>query len=281
MQWLERQFVFCSITHRNAQCDALLTRLQRAENQLEALAKQARGGKGIPKDTITVEQVKQKAEAILKKQRVNALIDLQCQENSQERVVRQYRDKPAHTLQCSWVEFSFSRNEHALSCALREAGWRFYVSNAPPERLSLLDAITLYRLQPRIERCFGRLKGHPLSLTPIYLQRDDHIKGLIRLLTLALQVICPMEFIARETLAEKKETIAGLYAGSPTRSTPTPTAEAMLKAMENIDLSIIQIGDETIYRMSALSLTQRRILDLLGIDESVYLSLAAQSDIPP
>ena len=38
-----------------------------------------------------------------------------------------------------------------------------------------------------IERGFGRLKGKPLSLSPMYLQRDDHATGLVRLLTLGLR----------------------------------------------------------------------------------------------
>ncbi len=35
----------------------------------------------------------------------------------------------------------------------------------------------------------GRLKGHPLSLGLLYVQRDDHRVGLIRLLSIALRVV--------------------------------------------------------------------------------------------
>ena len=40
-----------------------------------------------------------------------------------------------------------------------------------------------------MEHSFGRLKGHPLSLSPMYLQREDHIKGLIRLLSIGLRLL--------------------------------------------------------------------------------------------
>jgi len=47
--------------------------------------------------------------------------------------------------------------------------------------LSLPQAVTLYRQEYLIEQGFGRLKGQPLSVRPMFLQREDQIKGLIRL----------------------------------------------------------------------------------------------------
>ena len=46
-----------------------------------------------------------------------------------------------------------------------------------------------YRSAYLVERSFGRLKGRPLSLTPMYVQRDDHATGLIRLLAVAWRVL--------------------------------------------------------------------------------------------
>jgi hypothetical protein len=43
----------------------------------------------------------------------------------------------------------------------------------------------------------GRLKGHPLLLTPIYLEWDDYATGLIRLLSVALWVLTRLEFVGR------------------------------------------------------------------------------------
>jgi len=34
------------------------------------------------------------------------------------------------------------------------------------------------------------VKGHPLSLSPMYVERDDHATGLVRLLSLALPTGC-------------------------------------------------------------------------------------------
>jgi transposase len=68
--------------------------------------------------------------------------------------------------------------------------------------LSLDDAILAYRKEYIIERGFGRLKGKPLSLTPMYLQINDHDTGLISLLTIGLRVLTLLEFVVRSKLFE-------------------------------------------------------------------------------
>jgi transposase len=48
-----------------------------------------------------------------------------------------------------------------------------------------------------VERSLGRLKDRPLSLRPMYVQRDDHATGLIRLLSIAFRVLTLVEFVVR------------------------------------------------------------------------------------
>jgi len=59
---------------------------------------------------------------------------------------------------------------------------------------------------------------------PLYVQRDDHALGLIRLLTIALRLLVTLEFVVRRALAEQQRTLSGLYAGNPKRRTARPTA---------------------------------------------------------
>ena len=63
-----------------------------------------------------------------------------------------------------------------------------------------------YRSEYQVERSLGRLKGRPLSLRPMYVQRDDHATGLIRLLSIALRVLTLLEFVVRRQLAAAGET---------------------------------------------------------------------------
>jgi transposase len=65
----------------------------------------------------------------------------------------------------------------------------------------------------------------------MFLQREDHIKGLIRLLTIGLRLLTLAEFQVRRALAVEKSKLAGLYAGNPQRSTAQPTAERLLPSI--------------------------------------------------
>jgi transposase len=58
----------------------------------------------------------------------------------------------------------------------------------------------------------------------MYVQRDDHATGLMRLLSIALRVLTLVEFVVRRQLAAEGATLAGLYAGNTKRETARPTA---------------------------------------------------------
>ncbi len=105
-----------------------------------------------------------------------------------------------------------------------------YATDTPAERLSLGQAVLAYRGQYIIDRGMGRLKGRPLSLVPMYLQRDDRVTGLIRLLAIGLRVLTLLEFVVRRNLAAEGVKLAGLYAGNPKRATAQPTTERPLEA---------------------------------------------------
>ena len=132
-----------------------------------------------------------------------------------------------------------------------------------------------------MERTFGRLKGHPLSLTPMYVERDDHATGLVRLLTIALRVLTLLEFVVRRRLAESGSVLVGLYAGNPKRATAQPTAERLLEAFEEITLSVVTNSALCLRHLTPLSPLQLRILALLDLPPSLYTRLCGDSFEPP
>uniref|UniRef100_A0A540V8I7 Transposase n=1 Tax=Litorilinea aerophila TaxID=1204385 RepID=A0A540V8I7_9CHLR len=171
-------------------------------------------------------------------------------------------------------------DEAALQKALARLGWRVYATNAPAGLLSLQQAVLAYREQYVIERGMGRLKGRPLSLTPMYLQRDDRVTGLIRLLAIGLRVLTLLEFVVRRNLAATGEKLAGLYAGNPTRATARPTAERLLEAFREITLTVIQEPHRIHRYLTPLSEVQQRILALLDFSTEIYARLCADSAKP-
>jgi transposase len=149
-----------------------------------------------------------------------------------------------------------------------------FVLNVPADAFSLAQAVQAYRGAPNIERDFSRLKGHPLGLRPAYLQREDHLKGLVRLLSLALRILTLTEFVARRALAAVGAGLAGLYPGNPKQQTQRPTTERLLAAFANVTLSLIQLPGQNIVHVTPLTPLQHRILELLDLPTSIYTDLA-------
>jgi len=124
------------------------------------------------------------------------------------------------------------------------------------------------------ENIFRRLKGKILSITPLYVQRDDHAKGLCHLLTIASRVLALGDYMAKEALAREKEQLTGVYPGNPKRGTATPTMERMLQSFDNIHLTTVTAGEARQMQITPLSSVQERILALLGLSATLYIELA-------
>ena len=111
-------------------------------------------------------------------------------------------------------------------------------------------AILAYREEYLVERGFGRLKGKPLLLSPMYLQSDERATGLIHLLSIGLRILTMIEYQARKHLADLNEKLSGLYAGNPKRATDHPTARAMLQAFKGIYLSVMTLDEQVLCQVT-------------------------------
>jgi len=254
----------------------LRARLAKAQQAVTALNE-----RGCGKKRLTAVELRQAAEAIVEQHQVQGLLRLSYDEEVRERPVRRYRGQPATVRQEREVRVTVVVDEEALEKAIRRLGWRVYVTNASAERLTLEQAVLAYRGQYLIDRGMGRLKGRPLSLVPMYLQRDDRVTGLIRLLTIGLRVLTLLEFVVRRSLAVEGAKLAGLYAGNSKRATARPTAERLLEAFRGITLTVIQEPYQTRRHLTPLSEVQQRILALLGFSTDIYARLCIDSAKPP
>ena len=271
--WNERRLVVHSLKQAHATEAALRTRLTRAQTELAALNERKKGKKRFADEA----EVRHAVEAVLRRQRVTGLVTVTLEERVQERRVRAYRGRPAEArVERDW-HVRTEVDPPAVADALRWFGWRVYATNTFPAVLPLEQAVLAYREEYVIEHGFGRLKGKPLSLTPMYLQSDARATGLIRLLSLGLRLLVLLEFSVRQELAARDEQLAGLYAGNPTRSTRRPTAEALLKAFDHITLSVIALGEQVYRHVTSLSALQTKILALLGFSSDTYDRLCAQA----
>jgi len=277
--WQERLLIVYSPSLARKARRGLAQRLKRAERALLALTPPPGRGK---RQWADLEALQAAAQAILKKYRVQGLLAVDYIPQVARRTVRKYRDRPARTEERVRYVVQVRRHRAAIAATRRLLGWRLYVTNAPRDILSLKEAVWAYRGAPRIERDFQRLKGHPLGIRPLYVQREDHARGMVRLLSLALRILTVVEHGVRQRLQAAGETLTNLYAGNPKRRTAHPTTERLLKAFRGITLTVVHLPDQTIRHVTPLSQLQQRILALLGLSASIYEDLALPvTSIPP
>jgi transposase len=256
---------------------ALRARVAKASAQIEALNQRGRGKKRFE----TVSALRQAVVAIVQGYGEEHLLWFRLTQHVTPRQVRAYRGQPARVDHDRHATIEVCVDDAALEAAVRRLGWRVYGTNQSAESLSLEQAVLAYRNEYQVERSLGRLKGRPLSLTPMYVQRDDHATGLIRLLSIALRVLTLLEFVGRRQLAAAGTKLAGLYAGNPRRETARPTAEHLLEAFQDITLTIVKEPQRIVRHMTALSPLQQCILALLGFSPELYTRLGTISSEPP
>jgi transposase len=275
--WSERQLVVYSLVYAQSAQQAFQTRLGQAQTALTALNQSGRGHTAFPnEDALT-----QAAEVILTRYRVKDYVHLTYSQLVEQHTVRRYQDRPARVVEHRQFQVNYTLDTEAIDQQMRILGWRVYVTNHPEAALSLPQAVTVYRQEYLVEHSFARLKGHPLSLSPMYLQREDHIKGLIRLLSIGLRLLTLVEFQVRQALADHREPLSGLYPGNPNRATARPTAELLLASFRDITLIMVNAHGPTYAHLTELTPLQQRILQALNFPASIYTLLGPESDEPP
>jgi len=271
--WQERRLIIQSLDASRAAQRSLQERLEKAEKAMEELMVRKQGKPRLSSRP----QVEEQVQSILSSLRIEGLLQVHIQEESAQQPVRAYRGRVSSPRQIWRFQVHVERNVEAIERAMQLVGWRVYATNQLTAALGLAQAVEAYRDEYLVERNFGRLKGHPLSLGPLYVQRDDHRVGLIRLLTIALRVVTVLEGVLRSALAHEHQQIAGLFAGNPKRRTAHPTTERVLQAFNEITLTSVSGPGFVQRHLPPLSALQQQILALCGFSPAVYTRLTDDS----
>src|SRR5215470_9060687 len=274
VHWAERRWLVRSRAYAQAQEAALERRLARAEAALRDLPTRKQG-----KRQLFHAELVRAAEAIVAREGVDGLLRFTAEARLTTRPVRAYRGRPAR----QETEVSFvvdvSRDEAQIQARKREMGWQVYATNA--EALALAPVVWAYRGQYRIEDDWARLKGRPLGLTPVYLQDEQRIQGLVYLLSLALRVLTLVEWAARERLRQERAKLQGVYAGQPGRKTDRPSAELLLGVLKTVSISVIEVSGQIHALLSPLTEVQKRLLELWDLPPDLYEKVAHRFPEPP
>jgi len=270
IEWQEQRLVVQSLKHAIAQKKGLDARLDKAEQAIAELNRQGRGRKRFDE-----EGLRAAVAFILSRYDVVGLLVAYYYVATKTTRKRAYLGRPAQELTVVTATVSTSRAATAYNNTVQCLGWRVFVCN--DAELSLGEAVLAYREEYIIEHGFNRLRGKLLGLTPLYLTSTTRIKGLIRLLSIGLRVLCLVEFTVRKALQEQGEKLDGIYAGNPKRATVRPTTEMMLRAFVGISRVTVNFGGTDWHCVPPLNDVQSRILALLGFSAAIYQALGRQS----
>jgi transposase len=272
--WTERRFLVRSQAYAQAQEAALERRLEKASKALRELVVRKQG-----KKQLFHAELMAAAEAIVKREGVEGLLSYTAQAVMTTRQVRAYRDRPARQETDVFFHIDVRREETLIEEKKREMGWQVYATNALV--LALACVVWAYRGQYRIEDDWSRLKGRPLGLTPMYLQDERRMQGLVHLLSLALRLLTLLEWQVRERLRQEGTKLQGIYAGQPGRKTDRPSAELLLRALKAISVSVVEINGQIHALLSPLTEVQTRLLVLWGLPPDLYEKVVRGFPISP
>jgi transposase len=186
-------------------------------------------------------------------------------------------ERPTRTeVQTRYGITSVTRNAEAIAAQRHRLGWRVQVTNAPADVLSLTEAVCHYRGGWALERDFHLVKDLPVGLSPLFVWREDHIKGLTRLLTIALRLLTLLEMQVRRGLAQVQTSLAGLYEGAPTRTTERPSGTRILQAFARAQLTLTWAESEgtSAWYLTPLTPLHEQLLGYLHLPTSLYTALA-------
>jgi transposase len=272
--WTERRWLVRSLAFAQGQHQQLERRLQTAQQQLAQLNERKQG-----KKRLTAQELAMAAEQIVKKQRVQELLGWQVQTQTHQKKVRGYAGCAGRVVKEREHRLEVWRRQEEIEQAKREMGWRVYATNQ--RELNLAGVVWGYRGQHRLEDNWSRLKGQPLGLTPMYLQYESRIEGLVLLLSLALRLLTVLEWTVRKQLSESGQTLTGLYAGQPGRQSRRPSAELLLRAFKGISLAVVETGGQCVAQVTPLTALQQKLLDLWGLPPNLYQRLTLHFSKPP
>jgi transposase len=266
VRWTERRWLVRSQAYAVSQQEALERRLSTAETCLRELPTRKQGKKQLFHTELMAA-----AGAIMKRERVEDLLSCTARAVVTRQKKRGYGGRPATEKTDVSFEIEVRRDDKAIEEEKREMGWQVYSSNALG--MGLTQVVWAYRGQYRIENGWSRLKGRPLSLTPLHLQDEVRIEGLVHLLSVALRVLTLLEWQVREGLRKDGSKLEGVYAGQSGRKTASPSAELLLGVLQTISLSVIEVDGQTHTLLSPLTKVQKRLLKLWELPKNLYEKL--------
>ena len=281
-EWSERVQLVKSLSLARRQGKQLEERLRRAEVELRALTPPVGRGRRQFREE---EALREAIAEVLERHSVVTFLTVTWRREEQREKRYEGRGRGGVGRKWHWevtIRYEVTnvcREEERITAAKYRQGWRVEVTTLPQEGYSLQACVLIYNGGWSLERDFHMVKDLPLGIRPLFVRDDEQIIGLTRLLTIALRLLTLFEMRVRAGLEEAKEELSGLYEGQPKRKTSRPTATRLLKAIARMEitLTLVESEDNSQWYVSTLPPLLLRILELVGLSDNSYTSLATNS----
>lgn len=275
IEWTERVLIVNSTNYAKSQAAGLERRIATAVKKLYALTPE----RGPGKRQITDEETLKTAIArILKQHKVEGMLCCKYEKEveREEKYVGKGKgsaNRPKRIIEkVRYQMINVTRNEYRIKKEKAGQGWKVFVTDVCSNRLDFGAVVKCYRKEYRVERIFNRLKSR-MNIAPLYVKRDDQIKGKTNLLTIGARVLTIIEYQMRRSLQNDNAKLKGLYPENPGKSTDMPTSEKILKVFSHINLTFLKSQGVITKCLTPLTDLQQEILKRLGLKCSVYKNL--------
>lgn len=263
LQWVERRVLVYSPAYAKEQIKSFDNRLSNAELAIQNLVLSKQGRRN-PK---TLAGLHGRVAAELKKYRVEGNFEISCKEEKEQVEIKRHKNRPTRTEHRVKLSLKIKRNHAVIEHMIKRLGWQVYASNAPKDLIKTADLVKCYRDEYRIEHLFDYYLNRDVGLLPVYLQKEERVKGLIRLLSVAMRFSVLIQHHVRIELAKRKEKLSGIYPGNKNRSTNKPTTPMLLRAFKGVFIVWTEANGKSAIEMTKLKVNQENILDLLGLSK--------------
>jgi transposase len=283
--WTERVQLLQSQSLLSSQKTLLERKLQQAQVELQQLSCTGKGHKVFRQEDELAKAVKE----ILERKEVEGLLEVswQKEETSTKRYGKSGRPKKGAValveIETRYRISAVKRVEGQIKQRQERLGWRVEVTNAPAERLSFQASVLTYREGAGLERPFHQMKDEPLGIRPLFVKKDGQIKGLTRLVMIALRVLTLIEIVVRAKLAQTGEKLPGMHEGQKNKQEGRPTARRLLRGIARLQLTLSEVVHQgaTSWYLPPLRTLLVRVLALLGLSPTLYTALTQTVPLPP
>jgi transposase len=262
--WTERRLLVYAPQYAQGLLQSLQNRISEAEALLQNLVIPKRG-RCNPK---TLEALHGRIDRILQKYEVEDCFEFKSWQTLESQEIRKHKQRPDRIVEDITLHLEVKRKEKEIALKEKRIGWQVYGTNVPEDCIETSKLVATYRDEYRIEHLFNYLINRDIGLLPIFLKKENRIKGLIRLLSVGMRISVLIQHRARRKLQEQDCRLKGIYPGNKNRETQHPTTPMLLRALKGISMAWWGVGADKRVQMTQLKENQLKILTLLDMPDA-------------